>query len=66
MIEAESVEEVPSDFDAEQVRVIVGKLNWGCLMSAIRNLKLPEVEVRVMIHMLLDIHTISSFLFSLF
>ena len=45
VIEAETVEEIPSEFDAEKVRVIVGKMNWSCLMSAVQNLKLPEAEV---------------------
>ena len=45
IIEAETVEEIPSDFDADLIRTMLGKINWSCFMSALSNLNVAEIDL---------------------
>ena len=39
--EDDAVEEIPSSFDREQIKILAEKIDWKCLLSAARNLDFP-------------------------
>ena len=36
-----AIEEIPSAFDSEQIKILARKINWKCLLSAARNIEFP-------------------------